>query len=76
MPGMTGIEVAIVVRDRLPECKIILFSGQAGTFDLLEQARIQGYEFELLAKPVHPTEFLARLDDNAPPSVHSPTATH
>ena len=27
MPGMTGIEVAIAVRNRLPDCKILLFSG-------------------------------------------------
>ena len=31
MPGITGIEVAIIVRDKLPECKILLFSGQAAT---------------------------------------------
>jgi len=29
--------------------------------DLLEKARAQGYEFEILAKPVHPQDLLARL---------------
>ena len=61
MPGMTGIEVAIAVRNRLPDCKILLFSGQAATADLLEKARAQGHEFEILAKPVHPQDLLAKL---------------
>jgi len=61
MTGMTGIEAAIITRSRLPKCKILLFSGQAATADLLEKARTQGHEFEILAKPVHPTDLLAKL---------------
>ena len=61
MTGMTGIEAAIQIRAKLPNCKILLFSGQAATADLLEKARAQGHEFEILAKPVHPTDLLAKL---------------
>ena len=61
MTGMTGIEAAIITRQRLLKCKILLFSGQAATADLLEKARTQGHEFEILAKPVHPTDLLAKL---------------
>ena len=61
MTGMTGIEAAIITRNKLPKCKILLFSGQAATADLLEKARQQGHEFEILAKPVHPTDLLAKL---------------
>jgi CheY-like chemotaxis protein len=61
MTGMTGIEAAIATRRQLPKCKILLFSGQAATADLLEKARAQGHEFEILAKPVHPTDLLAKL---------------
>lgn len=61
MTGMTGIEAAIITRSKLPKCKILLFSGQASTADLLEKARAQGHEFEILAKPVHPTDLLAKL---------------
>ncbi len=61
MPGMTGIEAAIITRQRMPKCKILLFSGQAATADLLEKARSEGHEFEILAKPVHPTDLLAKL---------------
>jgi CheY-like chemotaxis protein len=61
MTGMTGIEAAIETRKKLPTCKILLFSGQAATADLLERAHTQGHEFEILAKPVHPTDLLAKL---------------
>ncbi len=61
MPDMNGIEAAIQIRKFLPGCKILLFSGQAATADLLENARTQGHEFEILAKPVHPQDLLAKL---------------
>ena len=61
MTGMTGIEAAIATKQKMPNCKILLFSGQAATADLLEKARLDGYEFEILAKPVHPTDLLDKL---------------
>jgi CheY-like chemotaxis protein len=61
MPDMNGIEAAIHIREILPACKILLFSGQAATADLLENARARGHEFEILAKPVHPQDLLAKL---------------
>ncbi len=61
MPDMNGIEAAIHIRRFLPECKILLFSGQAATADLLENARARGHEFEILAKPVHPQDLLTKL---------------
>lgn len=61
MPDMNGIEAAIRIRQFLPACKILLFSGQAATADLLNSARARGHEFEILAKPVHPQDLLAKL---------------
>jgi len=61
MFDLNGIEAAIRIRALLPNIKILLFSGQAATADLLEKARSQGYEFEILAKPVHPQDLLNRL---------------
>jgi CheY-like chemotaxis protein len=61
MPDMDGIQAAISIRGFLPNCKILLFSGQAATADLLEDARAQGHEFEILGKPVHPSDLLAKL---------------
>ena len=61
MAGLNGIDAAIRIRSLLPNSKILLFSGQAATADLLEKARAQGYEFEILAKPVHPQDLLSKL---------------
>ena len=61
MPDMNGIEAAIRIRQMLPKCKILLFSGQAATAALLDDARRRGHEFEVLAKPVHPADLLAKI---------------
>jgi CheY-like chemotaxis protein len=61
MPSMSGIDLAIQIRAHYPNCKILLFSGQAATSDLLEGARARGYDFRLLQKPVHPSEFLFEI---------------
>ena len=59
LPGMSGIELAIKIRRIFPDCKILLFSGQAATSDLLDSANRTGHKFELLSKPVHPKDLLA-----------------
>jgi CheY-like chemotaxis protein len=61
MPGMTGIELAIQFQKACVQCKVLLFSGQAATADLLEDARSHGHEFEVLAKPIHPADLLAKI---------------
>ena len=61
MTDLNGIDAAIRIREMLPGCKILLFSGQASAADLLETARSQGHDFEILAKPVHPQDLLAKL---------------
>jgi DNA-binding NtrC family response regulator len=61
MPGMNGIDLAIHFKSLCPSCKVLLFSGQAGTDDLLDSACKLGHDFELLAKPVHPKELLAAI---------------
>jgi CheY-like chemotaxis protein len=61
MADLNGIDAAIRIRALLPQIKILLFSGQAATADLLEKARDRGYEFEILAKPVHPQDLLTKL---------------
>ncbi|HEV3037730.1 MAG TPA: response regulator [Candidatus Angelobacter sp.] len=61
MSGMNGIETAKAIMKILPDCRVILFSGQAASLDLLEKARADGYEFEILAKPINPTMLLEIL---------------
>jgi DNA-binding response OmpR family regulator len=64
LPGMSGIELAITVRRVFPECRIILFSGQASTADLLAAARQDGHHFALLNKPLHPQDLLKRVSQD------------
>ena len=63
MPLLSGIELAIKVKELCPDCKILLFSGQASTAHLLEAAQANGYNFDLLLKPVHPADLLIRIRD-------------
>jgi DNA-binding NtrC family response regulator len=63
MPYLSGIDLAIQIKEKCPACKVLLFSGQAETLDLLWAARQQGHDFALLAKPVHPLELLRRIKD-------------
>lgn len=48
--GMNGIDLAVQMRRIFPDCKVILFSGQAATSDLLAIANRQGHQFDLLSK--------------------------
>jgi len=61
MPEMNGVELAIAIRKFRPETLILLFSGQAGTIDLLEDARVVGHSFEVLEKPMHPLRLIEHL---------------
>jgi CheY-like chemotaxis protein len=61
MDGMTGIDAAVEIRKVLPNCKVLLVSGNTRTTDILKDAHERGYDFDILAKPVHPTVIIDRL---------------
>lgn len=69
LPGMNGIELAQTIKRVYPECKILLFSGQATTSDLLASASHDVRRFTLLNKPIPPDRLLALVAEhlNAPP---------
>lgn len=58
LPQMNGIEFGTVLKANYPDCHILLVSGHPGTEELLELARRQGHNFEILAKPLHPALIL------------------
>jgi len=64
MPEINGIEVAKAVKSLCPKTRVVLLSGQAQTRNLTEQAKQEGYSFELWAKPIHPDVVLQRLKEN------------
>ena len=60
MPGLSGIDLAIQMKAQYPTCKILLFSGQVATLDLLKEARAQG-NFAFLLKPLPPPQLLFEI---------------
>jgi CheY-like chemotaxis protein len=64
MPEVDGVEAAIEIRKYCPDTRIVLFSGQAATVEILARARERGHSFELLPKPIHPTELIKHLREN------------
>ena len=61
MPTFSGIELGIKFLEIHPGCSVILFSGQPVTSQLLDVARAEGHVFEVLAKPIHPTDLLTKI---------------
>ena len=58
LPKMNGIELAVLLQKNFSECRVLLFSGQPSVEALIQKARNEGHEFEILAKPVHPEVML------------------
>ena len=61
MPVLNGIDLAIQFKAIYPRCRVLLFSGALSTAARIDGAREKGFEFSVLAKPVHPNELLATL---------------
>lgn len=61
MEGMTGIELALIIRREIPGCKILLFSALAEGPELVRRAEEEGTTLSFLQKPVHPTELVSAL---------------
>lgn len=58
LPGMNGVDLAILLRTQFPSCRMLLVSGMAATAELLSGASSRGHRFEILAKPVPPNDLL------------------
>ncbi len=58
LPQMNGLELALVLKDNYPNCRLMLFSGEEATAELIAHEARNGNVFEVLAKPVHPAYIL------------------
>lgn len=58
MPQLSGIDLAIQLRQQDPDSRMILLSGQANTVKLMDKAQQLGFHFEVFAKPISPTDLL------------------
>ena len=61
MPKLNGVDTVLSIRKLCPATRILLFSGQAGTAEILQKAHAKGHQFELLPKPIHPDALLKKL---------------
>jgi DNA-binding NtrC family response regulator len=66
LSGMSGVELAHRVAERLPSCKILLISGDISSFDGAENRGGDGNLFTIPLKPIHPKEILAFVANCAP----------
>lgn len=66
LPKMNGIELAGIIASIYPACHLLLISGHPGTTDLLNDAKSHGYNFDILAKPLHPTLILDTVNGLVP----------
>lgn len=58
LPPLSGVELAVRIRQHRPDCKVLLFSVQA-TLPGSSAADLDS--FELIQKPVHPKDLLERI---------------
>ena len=72
MPGMSGIDLANAITESIPDCAILLFSGQAATRSLLAKAGDAWCDFEVLLKPIHPAKLVTLIFER----LHSRHAKH
>ncbi len=61
MPRLSGIDLAIQVHERCPNCRILLLSGQATTVRMLKTAETKGHKFEVLNKPIDLAALLKKI---------------
>jgi signal transduction histidine kinase/CheY-like chemotaxis protein len=61
MPGMDGVELALVMRSRQPQLPILLMSGFVE--DAQQLARLEDTDIPLLAKPIRADALLSTIND-------------
>lgn len=63
MPGLSGIDAAAEICKRLPDCRVLLISGQATLQELRREIQSKCHRFDVLSKPMHPVELLSRIKE-------------
>ncbi len=76
IPGMNGVDLAMAIRQIIPDCSILLFPGQTSTADLLDADRTAGQPFTILTKPLGPAELVARVSETLELGVRDKESAH
>jgi FixJ family two-component response regulator len=61
MPHLSGVELAIQLKELHLDCNILLVTGHPGYLDLLEQAEKLGHHFHVLHKPIAPRKLIEEI---------------
>lgn len=61
LPGMGGLDLAVRIRQSLPDCDVILFSSHVCGHPMFERLERAAREFVILIKPVHPADLLEQV---------------
>ena len=61
MPGLSGIGLAIQLKELRLCSNILLISGHQAGIDLVDEARKFGHDFHVLAKPIGPRKLIAEI---------------
>jgi CheY-like chemotaxis protein len=75
LPDMNGIQISLEIKRSLPDCRIVLLSGEITSLDLLEEAERSGHRFEVLPKPTEPQRLLRVLSREEEPH-RDPSGIH
>lgn len=65
MADLNGVDAAIKMRTLLPQIRVFLLSGQAISAEIMAKAKASELGFEVLLKPVHPGDLIAKLKSAA-----------
>jgi CheY-like chemotaxis protein len=75
LPGMNGIDLAILLHANYPSLAVMMISGNVGTGGLMEKAAQQGHSFAILPKPFpvpdllsNASKILAGISQPLPPN--------
>ena len=63
MPKLDGIEAALQVVARLPQCNVVLYTAHNLPPASVASAKAQGHDFPVIQKPIAPGELLDRIRD-------------
>jgi DNA-binding response OmpR family regulator len=64
LPRMSGIEMAAVLKAELPNCKVLLLSGEEAAPDRLGSAKSAGHGLDLVNTPANPMDLLALVSSS------------
>jgi len=63
MPHLSGIELAIRLKELHLDCDVLLMTGHPGYLDLLDRAKKRGHHFRVLEKPIILQKLITEIQD-------------